>query len=107
MSIQKGWTGNYFEDFEMGAKWVCPVPRTIRSGDVAAYVALTGDRTPYYCGPSDRVHPMVVFHAIFGQTVRQISLNARANLGYADIRWLAPVSRGDTLTTEIEVVGLK
>lgn len=105
--MQKGWTGNYFEDFEIGARHACPVPRTLRSGDASAYVALTGDRTPVYCGPSGRVHPLVTFHAVFGQTVRLISLNARANLGYADIRWKAPVSLGDTLSTELEIVGLK
>lgn len=105
--IQKGWTGNYFEDFRIGARTTCPVPRTIRSGDASAYVALTGDRTPVYCGPSGRVHPLVTFHAVFGQTVRLISLNARANLGYADIRWTAPVSLGDTLSTELEIIGLK
>lgn len=105
--MQKGWTGNYFEDFELGAKLTCPIPRTIRSGDASAYIALTGDRTPVFCGPSERVHPMVTFHAVFGQTVRLISLNARANLGYADIRWHAPVVLGDTLSTELEIVGLK
>lgn len=105
--MQKGWTGNYFEDFEVGARWTCPIPRTMRSGITAAYVALTGDRTPVYCGPSGRVHPLVSFHSIFGQTVRQISLNARANLGYADIRWTGPVSLGDTLSCELEIIGLK
>lgn len=105
--MQKGWTGNYFEDFELGARWQCPVPRTITSGDVATYIALTGDRTPRYCGASGVVHPMVTFHAIFGQTVRQISLNARANLGYADLRWHKAVSVGDTLATELHIVGLK
>lgn len=105
--MQKGWTGNYFEDFEIGATWACPIPRTIRSGDASAYIALTGDRTPVYCGPSGRVHPMVTFHSVFGQTVRQISLNARANLGYADIRWTGAVQLGDTLSTELEIIGLK
>ncbi len=105
--MQKGWTGNFFEDFTLGDKLRCATPRTIRSGDASAYIALTGDRTPVYCGPSGRVHPMVTFHAVFGQTVRLISLNARANLGYADIRWHAPVDLGDTLSTELEIVGLK
>jgi 2-methylfumaryl-CoA hydratase len=103
----KGWSGNFFEDFTVGQKWACPTPRTIRSGDAALYTALTGDRTPAYCGPSGLVHPLVTFHAVFGQTVRYISLNARANLGYAGIVWGAPVALGDTLSTTLEVVGLK
>ncbi len=36
-----------------------------------------------------------------------ISLNAIANLGYAEGRWLAPVWPGDTLRSESTVIGLK
>jgi len=104
---QKGWQGNFFEDFELNQELACPTPRTITSGDVATYIALTGDRTPVYCGPSGHVHPLVVFHTVFGQTVRYISLNARANLGYAGIRWRAPVKIGDTLKMDIKIVGLR
>lgn len=104
---QKGWQGNFFEDFELGQELACPTPRTITSGDVSAYIALTGDRTPVYCGPSGQVHPLVVFHTVFGQTVRYISLNARANLGYAGIRWRGEVKLGDTLKMDIKIVGLR
>ena len=44
---------------------------------------------------------------MFGKTVPDISLNAVANLGYADCRFLAPVYPGDTLTAVSEVIGLK
>ena len=36
-----------------------------------------------------------------------VSLNAVANLGYADCRFLRPVYAGDTLSTTSEVIGLK
>jgi 2-methylfumaryl-CoA hydratase len=39
--------------------------------------------------------------------VPDISLNAVANLGYADCRFLRAVYPGDTLTAESEVIGLK
>lgn len=104
---QKGWQGNFFEDFELEQELACPTPRTITDGDVATYIALTGDRTPVYCGPSGHAHPLVVFHTVFGQTVRYISLNARANLGYAGIRWRGPVKIGDTLKMDIKIVGLR
>ena len=93
----KGWQGNYFEDFALGTRLDCPPDRTLTAGDAAAYIALTGDRTAAFCGSSQQAHPLVVFHTVFGQTVRPISLNARANLGYAGIRWGAPVFFGDTL----------
>ena len=50
---------------------------------------------------------LIAFHTVFGKTVPDISLNARANLGYAEGRWLRPVWPGDTLTSESEVIGLK
>lgn len=47
------------------------------------------------------------FHIIFGKTVPDISLNAVANLGYAEARFLAPVYPGDTLNSVSEVIGLR
>ena len=50
---------------------------------------------------------MLVFHIVFGKTVPDISLNAVANLGYANCRFLSPVYPGDTLSATSEVIGLK
>jgi 2-methylfumaryl-CoA hydratase len=50
---------------------------------------------------------ILVFNVAFGKTVPDISLNAIANLGYADVRFLQPVYCGDTLRVESEIVGLK
>ena len=44
---------------------------------------------------------------IFGSTVSDVSENAVANLGYADVRFLGAVYPGDTLRAETEVVGLR
>ena len=49
----------------------------------------------------------LVFHVVFGKTVPDISLNAVANLGYADGRFLRPVYPGETLSAVSEVIGLK
>ena len=107
MSNPKSWQGNYFEDFALGMRFPCAVPRRVGEGDISLYIALTGDRTPAFCGPLGVVHPLFTFHLVLGQTVRQVSLNARANLGYAGMRWGAPLRLGDTLTSAVEVVGLK
>ncbi len=48
-----------------------------------------------------------MFHIVFGKTVPDISLNAVANLDYADCRFLKPVYPGDTLNSVSEVIGLK
>jgi 2-methylfumaryl-CoA hydratase len=99
--------GRYFEDFAVGEHLDLPNPRTLSAGETAVYLSLTGDRTPNYCGPEARLHPLIVFHTVFGQTVRAISLNAVANLGYARGLWGAPVYAGDTLRTSVDIIGLK
>ena len=50
---------------------------------------------------------MLVFHIVLGKTVPDISRNAIANLGYADLRFLKPVYPGDTLASTTEIIGLK
>jgi 2-methylfumaryl-CoA hydratase len=50
---------------------------------------------------------LLVFHIVFGKTVPDISLNAVANLGYAECRFLTAVYPGDTLSAVSEVIGLR
>jgi 2-methylfumaryl-CoA hydratase len=109
-------SGNYFEDFQLGQAIAHGTPRTLTSGDVALYAALYGSRFAvqssnvfataigYESAPID---DFLVFHTVFGKTVADISLNAVANLGYADCRFLAAVHPGDTLRATSEVIGLK
>ena len=106
--------GNFFEDLGPGQRLVNPVPRTITDGDVALYIALTGDREPLRCSDEfarslgferSPVHDLLVFHIVFGRTVGEISLNSPGNLGYADLRFLRPVFTGDTLRAETETLG--
>jgi len=108
--------GNYFEDFRLGQVLVHATPRTVTEGDVALYLALTGDRhasassaefarTLGYAGAA--IEPLLVFHVVFGKSVPDISLNAVANLGYSDGRFITPVYAGDTLSATSTVIGLK
>lgn len=108
--------GNFFEDFEVGAELVHPVARTVTEGDQALYIALTGDRAPISCSADlarklgyrrEPVHDLLTFHMVFGKTVGDVSLNAVANLGYADGRFLRPVYPGDTLRSISTVLGKK
>jgi 2-methylfumaryl-CoA hydratase len=108
--------GNFFEDFRLGQTIRHATPRTVTHGDVAVYNALFGARFPlqssdvfaYAAGyPQSPIDDLLVFHIVFGKTVPDISLNAVANLGYADCRFLRAVYPGDTLTAESEVIGLK
>lgn len=108
--------GPFFEDFQRGQTIVHPTPRTVGDGDAALYLALTGDRRPLPSAdtvaralglPGRPLHDLLVFHVVFGKTVGQVSQNAVANLGYADVRFLRPVFAGDTLRAVTEVVGTR
>ena len=108
--------GYFFEDFEVGRRMRHAVPRTLTEGDAAQYIALTGARQPVHCSAplaralGHRACPLddfLVFNVAFGKTVNDVSYNAVANLGYADVRFLAPVYAGDTLACESEVIGAK
>jgi 2-methylfumaryl-CoA hydratase len=57
--------------------------------------------------PRSPVDDLLVFHTVFGKTVPDISLNAVANLGYAEGRFLRAVYPGDTLSATSEVIGLR
>ncbi len=109
-------SGNFFEDFKLGQKIVHATPRTITEGDVSLYSALYGTRFAVQSADSFAkaigysrapIDDLLVFHVVFGKTVPDISLNAVANLGYADCRFLAPVYPGDTLSAVSEVIGLR
>src|SRR5262249_1176493 len=104
--MSKTSSGNFFEDFRLGQVIQHATPRTITVGDAALYGALYGPRFAVQSSdefaralgyPRAPVDDLLVFHVVFGKTVPDISLNAVANLGYAECRFLRPVYPGDTL----------
>jgi len=114
--MSKASQGNFFEDFRLGQRLRHPTPRTLGSGDVALYLALTGSRFAVTSSvafaraiglAAAPIDDLLVFHVVFGKSVAEVSLNAVANLGYAEGRFGAPVYPGDTLSAESEVIGLK
>ncbi len=108
--------GRFFEDYKLGEVIDHAVPRTVSGGERALYHALyparhalaSSDEFARACGlPESPMDDLITFHVVFGKTVPDISLNAVANLGYAEARWLRPVYAGDTLRSSSEVIGLK
>lgn len=108
--------GRFFEDYRVGMVMDHAVPRTVSGGERALYHALYPARHALYssdqfaqnCGlPFSPLDDMAAFHVVFGKTVPDVSLNAVANLGYAQGRWLLPVYAGDTLRSRSEVIGVK
>ena len=108
--------GRFFEDYTLGQVIDHAVPRTVKMGERALYHMLYPARHALYssdqfaqgCGlPFSPLDDMIAFHIVFGKTVPDVSLNAVANLGYAEGRWKLPVGPGDTLRARSEVIGLK
>jgi 2-methylfumaryl-CoA hydratase len=109
-------TGNFFEDFRLGQTIRHATPRTVTEGDAALYVGLFGARfavqssAAFATAVGYRARPiddLLVFHIVFGKSVPDVSLNAVANLGYANGQFLTPVFTGDSLSATSEVIGLK
>jgi 2-methylfumaryl-CoA hydratase len=108
--------GNFFEDFKIGQVFQHPTPRTLSDGDSALYIALTGARqvlhsaqpVAHAMGYQNRtIDDLLAFHIALGKTVPDISINAIANLGYAQVQFVRPIYAGDTISAQSTVVGLK
>ena len=108
--------GRFFEEYRVGETIVHAVPRTVSGGERALYHAMYPARHALYssdefaraCGlVQSPIDDLAAFHVVFGKTVPDVSLNAVANLGYAEGRWLKPVYPGDTLRSESTVIGVK
>jgi 2-methylfumaryl-CoA hydratase len=115
-SPSKTFAGRFFEDFRIGDEIRHATPRTLRDGDACLYSALYGSRFAPQSAetfaraigyPQSPIDDLLAFHMVFGKTVPDVSLNAVANLGYADCRFHKPVYPGDTLSSASEVIGLK
>jgi 2-methylfumaryl-CoA hydratase len=112
----KSVTGNFFEDFHIKQRFVHAPARTLTVGDATLYKAIYGARfalqsseplakaVGFETAPFD---DLLVFHMVFGMSVSDISLNAVANLGYAQLRFGKRLYPGATLRASSEVLGLK
>lgn len=116
MNPSKTNPGRFFEDFRIGETISHSTPRTVGEGERALYIALTGSRFALAGSdefarnlnlPAAPLDDMLVFNLVFGRSVPDISLNAIANLGYADGRFGVAVYPGDTLSAASRVIGLK
>ncbi len=109
-------SGRFFEDFHVGQELRHQGSRTITSGDVSLYIALTGGAfalqssdpfarsVGYHAAPVD---DLLVFHIVFGLSVADISKNATANLGYAGCDFLSQIMVGETISARSTVTGLR
>ena len=113
MSNKPGWTGRFFEDFEVGDVYEHPLGRTITSADNIWFTLLTQNTAPlhfdhHYASQTQFGKPLVnstlTLSLVTGQSVSDVSQNVMANLGWDEVRLPAPVFEGDTVYSQSEVI---
>jgi itaconyl-CoA hydratase len=109
MGLKPGWTGRFFEDFEVGDVYRHALGRTISEADNTWFTLLTMNTNQMhfnaeYAARSEFGRPLVVstltLAIAVGQSVADLTQNAFANLGWDDIKLPHPVFAGDTLYSE-------
>jgi itaconyl-CoA hydratase len=113
MSLAQGWTGRFFEDFEVEDLYQHPLGRTVSEADNTWFTLLTMNTNQMHFNAqyAERsefkkrivVSTLTVAIAV-GQSVTDLTQNAFANLGWDDIRMTHPVFAGDTLWSESQVL---
>ena len=109
MGGKQGWSGRFFEDFEVGDLYQHPLGRTVTETDNTWFTLMTMNTNQMhfnaeYAKRSEFGRPVVVstltVAIAVGQSVSDLTQNAFANLGWDDIKMTHPVFAGDTLYSE-------
>lgn len=109
-------TGHFLEDFTPGQVFRHKRGKTITEGLFNDFTDFSFTTNPLaknleyatlYGYPAMPCPPGLVMNVVFSQTVEDISENARANLGYKDMCFGAPVFVGDTLEVETQVLAVR
>jgi itaconyl-CoA hydratase len=105
--------GRYYEDFAVGDTYKHWPGRTVTAADNTWFTLLTMNQHPIhfdeeYAKKTEFGKPLVnstlTLAIVVGMSVRDVSQNAVANLGWTDIAMPAPVFNGDTLYAESTVL---
>ena len=105
--------GLYFEEFEVGSEIKHALSKTIFESDNNLFSLMTMNYHPVHTNvdyASKNQHGQIlvvgtlVFSLVVGMTVPDISGKAIANLGYEDVRHLAPTFIGDPLYARTRVI---
>jgi itaconyl-CoA hydratase len=105
--------GRTYEEFRIGDIYEHRPGRTLSETDNAWFTLLTMNTHPlhfdaHYAEKSEFGRPLMnstfTLAVVAGMSVSDISQKAVANLGWTDIKLLAPVFAGDTIYAESEVL---
>lgn len=113
MPVVPGWTGRFFEDFNVGDIYEHALGRTVTTTDNLWFTLLTQNTAPihfdhHYAAQTSFGKPLVdstfTLALVTGQSVSDVSQNVFANLGWDEVRLPHPVFEGDTIYSRSEVL---
>ncbi len=105
--------GRYFEEFNLGDIYEHWPGRTLTDVDNIHFSLLTMNYHPLHCDAAFAeksefgrllINSGLTVAIVLGMSVADVSGKAIANLGWTDIRLIAPVFAGDTIYAESEVL---
>jgi acyl dehydratase len=111
--LKEGWTGRYFEDFEVGEHYRHRLGRTISEADNTWFTLLTLNTNQVHFNAhvaAKSAYGRLLVNSgfslalVLGLSVSDTSENAIANLGWDEVRLPHPVFIGDTMYAESLVV---
>lgn len=113
MAQKQGWQGRYYEDFEVGDVYRCPLGRTVTETDNVWFTLLTLNTNQIHFNEEyaqktefgrKLVDSTFTLALVTGMSVSDLTMNALANLAWDEIRLPAPVFEGDTIYEESEIL---
>jgi acyl dehydratase len=113
MVTKEGWQGRYFEDFDVGDVYRCPLGRTVTETDNIWFTLLTLNTNQIHFNEEYAkntefgrrlVDSTFTLALVTGMSVSDLTMNALANLAWDEIRLPNPVFEGDTIYEESEVL---
>lgn len=108
--------GRDLEDFAVGDVYEHRPGRTVTQADNIHFSLLTMNRHPAHCDAAyaagtefgrELVNSTLTLAIVTGLTVDDVSARAIANLGWDEVRLVAPVFAGDTLYARTKVLGAR
>lgn len=111
--MKQSFLGLYYEDFIVGEEINHSLSKTIFESDNNLFSLLTMNHHPVHTNldyAQENQHKKIlvvgtlVFSIVVGMTVPDISGKAIANLGYEDVKHLAPVFINDTIYAKTKII---
>ena len=108
--------GRLFEDFRVGDVYEHRPGRTVTAADNIHFSLLTMNRHPLHCDEAwasgsefgrTLVNSTLTLAIVTGLSVDDVSARAIANLGWREVKLIAPVFAGDTLYARTKVLGTR